>query len=129
MTGTRGSGPQRSIVAVVDDDPAVCESLQFALQLEGFAVRTYLGGPDLLHAADLAAYDCFIVDQRMPQMNGLELIAKLRERRIVSPVILIISQTSAALVACAAKAGVPIVEKPFLGNALVDKIREVCRRD
>jgi two-component system, LuxR family, response regulator FixJ len=116
------------IVAVVDDDPAVCNSLKFSLELEGFKVLTYGSGAELLRAAELAACDCFVVDQKMPRMSGLDLIAKLREHRVTAPAILILSEPSAALSARAAKVDVPIVEKPFLGNALVDRIREVCKR-
>jgi len=119
---------QAPVVAVVDDDPAVCNSLKFSLELEGFKVRIYSGGAELLRAADLAACDCFVVDQKMPTMSGLELIAKLRDRCIAAPAILIISQPSDGLSARAAKANVPIVEKPFLGNTLVDRIREACER-
>ena len=115
-------------VVVVDDDPAVCNSLKFSLELEGFRVRTYGGGAELLRDGDIGACDCFVVDQKMPGMSGLEVIAKLRDRDISAPAILIISQPSVTLSARAAKANVPIVEKPFLGNALVDRIREACGR-
>jgi two-component system, LuxR family, response regulator FixJ len=116
------------IVAVVDDDPAVCNSLKFSLELEGFNVRTFAGGADLLRARDVGVCDCFVIDQRMPGLSGIELIGKLRDRNIAAPAILIISQPSAALSARAAKANVPIVEKPFLGNTLIDRIQEACRR-
>ena len=115
-----------SAIAIVDDDPAVCNSLKFALELEGFAVRTYGGGAEVLRDDGLAGFDCFVVDQRMPVITGLELILKLRERNIDAPAILIISQPNAALAARAALAKVPIVEKPFLGNSLLDRIREAC---
>jgi two-component system, LuxR family, response regulator FixJ len=116
------------VVAVVDDDPAVRNSLKFSLELEGFKVLTYGGGVELLGAPELPACDCFVVDQKMPRMSGLDLIARLRERRVAAPAVLVISEPSAALSARAAKVNVPIVEKPFLGNALVDRIREVCKR-
>jgi two-component system, LuxR family, response regulator FixJ len=119
---------QLPIVVVVDDDPAVCNSLKFSLELEGFKVRTYGGGGELLRAADLTVCDCFVIDQKMPNMSGLEVIAKLRDRRIAAPAILIISEPSAALTARAGKAKIPSVEKPFLGNALLDRIREACGR-
>ena len=64
----------------------------------------------------------------MPGMSGMELIAKLRERKVATPAILIISLPSDALSMRAAKAAVPIVEKPFLSNMLIDKIREACHR-
>lgn len=70
--------------------------------------------------------NCLIIDQRMPGMSGMELISELRKREVSAPAILIISQVNKVLSARAAEARVPIVEKPFLNNALVEKIREVC---
>jgi two-component system, LuxR family, response regulator FixJ len=116
------------LVAVVDDDTAVRNSLKFAIELEGFGVRTYASGADLLRAGDVAGFDCFVVDQRMPGLSGLEVIAQLRDRKISAPAILIISQPSDKVTAHAAKCLVPVVEKPLLGNTLVDKIREACGR-
>jgi two-component system response regulator FixJ len=115
------------IVAVVDDDPAVCNSLKFSLELEGFVVRIYRSASELLAADQFRECGCLVVDQRMPEMSGMDLIARLREREIATPAILIVSHLNAALGARAASANVPIVEKPLLSNALVDKIREVCR--
>ncbi len=125
-TPQAGLTVQPPVVAVVDDDPAVCNSLKFSLELEGFNVRTYGGGAELLHDGDLDAFNCFVIDQRMPIMSGLELIRTLRDRRVSTPAILIISQPNAALSARAAIAKVPIVEKPLLGNTLVERIREAC---
>jgi len=116
------------VVVIVDDDPAVCNSLKFSLELEGFVVRVFGGAAATLCAGDLEASDCFIVDQRMSEMSGLDLIVQLRNRRISAPAILVTSHPNAALSARAALANVPIVEKPLLGNALLDKVREVCVR-
>ncbi len=115
------------VVVVVDDDPAVCGSLKFSLELEGFTVRTFRNGAELLQDGDLHDCNCFVIDQRMPGMSGMDLIAKLRERKLATPAILIISQPSDALSARAAAAAVPIVEKPFLNNMLVERIREACQ--
>jgi len=114
------------IVVIVDDDPAVCNSLKFALELEGFVVRVFGSAAELFRAGGLEAYNCFIVDQRMSEVSGLDLIGQLRNRRIATPAILVTSHPSAALSARAAIANVPIVEKPLLGSALLDKIREAC---
>jgi len=116
------------VIAVVDDDPAVCSSLKFSLELEGFAVRTYRNAAELLQDGNLDDCNCLVVDQRMPGMSGMELIAKLRERKVATPAILIISQPSDALSMRAAAAAIPIVEKPLLSNALVDRIREACQQ-
>jgi FixJ family two-component response regulator len=59
-------------------------------------------------------------------MSGMDLISELRKREVSAPAILIISHVNKVLSARAAEALVPIVEKPFLNNALVEKIREVC---
>ena len=114
------------IIAVVDDDPAVCNSLKFSLELEGFAVRAYRSGAELLATGDFRDCSCLIIDQRMPGMSGMELIATLRERKVSIPAILVISQPNKVLSTRAAEARVPIIEKPLFNNALVEKIREVC---
>jgi len=118
---------QGFLVAVVDDDRAVCNSLKFSLELDGFRVRTYADGPEFLASHDCGAFDCLVIDQRMPKMSGMELIARLRDRKVGTPAILIISHPNAALSARAAAAGVPIVEKPLLGNVLVERLREACQ--
>jgi two-component system, LuxR family, response regulator FixJ len=126
MPQLNSTGSVRPLVAVVDDDQAVCNSLKFSLELEGFAVCVYLSGAEFLAAGAFPDCKCFVIDQRMPGMSGMELILELRGRDVSTPAILIISQPNRALSALAAKADVPIIEKPLLNNALVDKIREVC---
>jgi len=128
MIGGTKVTAKRPLVAVVDDDPAVCSSLKFALELEDFAVRIFGTAAEVLQAGNLDAYDCFVVDQRMPKMNGMELIGTLRRQQVGAPAILIISHPSDALNARAAEASVSIVEKPLLSNALVERIREACGR-
>jgi two-component system response regulator FixJ len=117
------STPSQRIVAIVDDDLAVRNSLKFSLEAEGFNVRTYSGAPDLLCDPGIADCGCIIIDQNMPVMSGLDAVASLRGRSVSIPVILITTQPSEALMRRAASAGVLIVEKPLLGNALVDRIR------
>jgi two-component system, LuxR family, response regulator FixJ len=125
---TLGCGPpvQRPIVMVVDDDRAVCSSLKFSLELEGFAVRTCHSATEVLSADQLERCNCFVIDQRMPGMTGMDLIDALRRQKISTPVILIISAPNKALSGRAVAAAIPIVEKPLLGNALVERIREAC---
>jgi len=113
------------VVIVIDDDLAVRNSLKFSLEIEGLAVRSYATGSELLSAGDLALCNCLVVDQNMPGMNGLDLIALLRARHLAAPAILITSHPSPSLRERAHKAGIPIVEKPLLGNTLLDKIRDI----
>lgn len=122
-----GPGGESPLIAIVDDDAAVCNSLKFSLELDGFAVRVFASAPEFLAAGDVAEYKCLVIDQRMPIMSGMELIEKLRKQSIMTPAILVISHPNVALTARAARVGIPIVEKPLLGNALLETIREACQ--
>ena len=120
-------GAQR-VILVIDDDHAVCSSLKFSLEIEGFAVQVYPGAYELLKEADLPANSCLIVDYHMPSMNGLELLARLRDRGISIPAILITSHPSRKLREHITAAGVPLVEKPFVGSILMEHIRDAFDR-
>ena len=89
-------------------------------------MRTYRSGTQLLDSGDIRDCNCFVVDQRMPGLTGIELIAKLRQRNVLTPAILILTDPNAALTARAKLADIQIVEKPLLSNALIDSIREAC---
>ena len=116
------------VIVVVDDDAAVRGSLKFALEIEGFVVRTYPKGDDLLDDVRRADCACFIIDQWLPGMNGLDVVAELRKARIAAPVILITSHPTSMVQQRADQAGVPILEKPLLGNALIDRVRDALAR-
>jgi two-component system, LuxR family, response regulator FixJ len=117
------------IVIVVDDDVAVRNSLKFSLEVEGFVVRAYPGGTELLKDAELQRAGCLVIDQNMSGMNGLEVVARLRARDVAVPAILMTSYPTAVLRERAAAAGVAIVEKPFLGAILVERIRDMVFHD
>jgi FixJ family two-component response regulator len=123
MTRSAEQPEQRPLIIVVDDDGAVCNSLKFSLEVEGFAVQTYSSVGELLNAPDPETSSCLVVDLNLPGMNGLEAIAVLRARQVLVPAILITTHPSPAVRERAAHAAVPIVEKPFLGNALLEQIR------
>ncbi len=114
---------EQKVIVVVDDDRAVRESLRFTLAVEGFSVRAYPDAEEALAAPELARCDCLVVDQNMPGMNGLDLVSALRARDVAAPIILITSHPTGVLRQRAAAAGVSIVEKPFLGPALLDSVR------
>jgi two-component system response regulator FixJ len=111
------------VIVVVDDDAAVRHSLKFSLEIEGFSVRTYAGPREALSAAELPHCACLIVDQNMPGMTGLALLAMLRRRGILAPAILVSAHVTPALRDEAARSGVPLVEKPFLSDSLINEIR------
>ncbi len=111
------------IVAVVDDDAAVRNSLKFSLEIDGFAVRTYASAEEALGSSNLRNVQCLIVDQDMPGMTGLELVAALRERGVEVPALLVSGHLTSSVRRKASDAGIPVIEKPFLGNGLIESIR------
>ena len=111
-------------IAVVDDDPAVLDSLRFLLEVAGYRVTTY-GSAIAYLAYDAEPHACLILDHHMPQMTGLELVARLRVWGRGLPVLLITGSPSPAIVARAAELGVQrVLEKPPLGDDLLSFVAQ-----
>jgi FixJ family two-component response regulator len=113
----------RPIIAVVDDDAAVRNSLKFSLEIDGFVIRTYASAEELLGSENPDNFQCLVVDQDMPGMTGIELVTVLRAQGLRVPVLLISGHVTPAVTRQASVAGIPIIEKPFLGNGLIESIR------
>jgi two-component system, LuxR family, response regulator FixJ len=111
-------------VLVVDDACAVRESLKFSLELEGFRVLVYRDGQDLLDDSNLPKNGCFVIDQVMLGMSGLEIVDALRRRSDPNPAILMVSHSNQMVREGAAMRGIAIVEKPLFGHALLDAIHD-----
>jgi two-component system, LuxR family, response regulator FixJ len=107
------------VILVIDDDPAVRNSLKFALEIEGLPT-----GAELLAEKHMPESGCVVADYHLPGMNGLDLLARLRERNVRLPAILITTHPTAAIRARAALlAGVRLIEKPLLSDTLFEGIR------
>ena len=107
------SDNHRGVVAIVDDDPGVLDSLKFLLELAGHAVATYTSAAAFLEDRDTKPA-CLILDHFMPQMTGLDLVARLRLDGVTLPVLLITSAPSPAIIARAAQLGIDkVLEKPL----------------
>ncbi len=116
--------PRLGPLLVVDDDAAVRRSLRFALELEGYEVRLYEDAADLLGEAGLPGAGCLVVDHHMPDMDGVTLVIRLRERRVGLPAILITGRITEELRRRAARAGFrQVVEKPFDDGSLLAGIQ------
>jgi FixJ family two-component response regulator len=115
-----GAAASKRIVLVLDDDAAVRDSLKFSLEIEGFVVRTYSSAEDMLNDELLLVANCLIVDYHMPEMTGLEVVARLRDRRSSMPAILVTGRSDANIRGRAAAAGIALIEKPFRGTSLID---------
>jgi two-component system, LuxR family, response regulator FixJ len=114
-----------SLVLIAADDQAVREALQFALRLEGFAVRTHAGADELLGDAALGRAACVVLDDRKPHLDGFDVMARLRERALQAPVILLTGYATTRLRSRAAAGFRAVLEKPLLNNILLDTLRSI----
>jgi two-component system, LuxR family, response regulator FixJ len=111
-------------VLVVDDDAAVRAALKFALEVEGFRVRLYDGPEALLADPDLPKRACLVIDYRMPGIDGIELVRRLRQRQVALPALLISGRVNKQLRSLAERSGLAgVLEKPLSDATLVDSIR------
>jgi FixJ family two-component response regulator len=115
-----GQGP----VCIVDDDEWVSDSLSALLEAYGFAVRSYGSGADFL--ADRRrrpAAKFLIIDQHIPGLDGLDVIAELQREGSVLPTILITGRLDGGIAQRAAGLGVlAVLEKPFPAARLIELI-------
>ena len=112
------------IVHLIDDDEAVRNSLSFVLEMNDLPARTYGSALEFLAVADGVQTGCVVTDVRMPEMSGLELIRKLKERGVALPVIVITGHGDVPLAVEAMRAGViDFIEKPFDDEVLLRSIR------
>ena len=114
----------KSVIHVVDDDPAMRDSLTFLLDVNGFAPMAYESANAFLSGAAIKLPTCVVSDIRMPGLNGIELVRELKGRGTACPVILITGHGDVALAVEAMKAGaIDFIEKPFDDQALLGAIR------
>jgi FixJ family two-component response regulator len=114
------------IIAVVDDDPGVRDSLRFLLETAGLAVETYESGSRFLAEAEPAHLACLVLDQHMPQLTGLDLLAQLRAQGMATPTLLVTSTPGPVLARRAAELGVArLLEKPLAQDDLLAQIEAV----
>lgn len=115
-------------IILVDDDRALRESLQFALELEGFTVESFESAEDFAEHGDVGSGSCLVFDYRLPGMSGLSLLMLLRDQLIDAPALLITTNPTLALRKRARELGAEIVEKPLLSDELLNGIRSMFER-
>jgi two-component system, LuxR family, response regulator FixJ len=117
------------LVHVVEDDPDVLHSIEALLNAEGFSVKTYASAENFLELADATAQGCVVTDVRMPGMSGVELLSKIKERGLATPVVVITAHGDIPLAVHAMKLGaVDLLEKPFRPDVLISSIRQALAR-
>src|SRR4051812_27476232 len=119
-----GSSARKPLIYVVDDDHDVLSSLRFLLEAEGFDVRTFRSGSNLLWSSARSGADCLVVDYKMAGMDGLELAGRLRDMGVSTPFVLITGYPDDNIKAKAGSAGVwQVLLKPNLEDGLAECVR------
>ena len=120
----------KSRICVVDDDLDVLSSLRFLLETEGFDVRTFRSGAAMLDAAVTEQFDCFVLDFKMPNMSGIAIANRLRDRNVSAPIILITGYPDESIRTNATVAGINLVLfKPDAEESLASQIRAAVQRN
>ncbi len=115
-------------IALVDDDRNILTSVSIALESEGFDVRTYNDGASGLDGLTAAPPDLAVLDIKMPRMDGLELLRRLRQGSDL-PVIFLTSKDDEIDELFGLKMGADdFIRKPFSQRLLVERIKAVLRR-
>ena len=115
-------------IALVDDDRNILASVSMALEAEGFTVETYTGGAEALDALGRKPVDLAIVDIKMPRMDGMELLERLRQKSGL-PVIFLTSKDDEIDEVLGLRMGADdYITKPFSQRLLIERIRAVLRR-
>ena len=116
-------------IALVDDDRNILTSVAMTLEQEGFAVRTYTDGESALQALVARPVDLAVLDVKMPRMDGMELLQKIRARSQL-PVIFLTSKDEEVDELMGLRLGADdYIKKPFSQRLLLERIRALLRRN
>lgn len=118
----------RHTIALVDDDRNIVTSIAMALEAEGFEVRCYADGDEALRGISQSPVDLAVLDIKMPRMNGMELLTKLRQTTGM-PVIFLTSKDEEVDELMGLRMGADdYIRKPFSQRLLLERIRALLRR-
>jgi FixJ family two-component response regulator len=127
-TGMNAEPSGRSLVAVIDDDESVRESLPDLLWESGYAVQAFASAEDFLAAGDLDRTRCLILDVAMPGISGPELQRELQRRGRAIPVVFITAHSDETMRPRLLDQGaVDCLFKPFSDTALLAAISSALR--
>jgi FixJ family two-component response regulator len=117
-------------VFVVDDDPAMRESLSFLIGSVGIRVKTFENAHAFLDQYDSEERGCLVLDVRMPGMSGLELQERLSTTGVSLPVVMVTGYGDVPMAVRALKSGaLDFIEKPFTDQELLDRVNEALNVD
>ena len=115
-------------IALVEDDRNILTSVSIALESEGFSVDTYTDGDDALRGLSQKPADLAILDIKMPRMDGMELLLKIRKKSVM-PIIFLTSKDDEVDELLGLKMGADdYIKKPFSQRLLIERIKALLRR-
>ena len=115
-------------IALVDDDKNILASVSIALESEGFGVNTYVDGIEAICGFSKIPTDLAIVDIKMPRMDGMELLKKIREKSNI-PVIFLTSKDDEIDEVLGLRMGADdYITKPFSQRLLIERVKALLRR-
>ena len=119
----------KQTIALVDDDRNILTSVQMTLEQEGYQVRTYTDGESALQGLTARPVDLAVLDVKMPRMDGMELLQRLRTRSAM-PVIFLTSKDEEVDELMGLRLGADdYITKPFSQRLLLERIRALLRRN
>ena len=118
------------IIRIVDDEAVVRKALKFLLESEGWTVEAYEKGSEFLVEDRPSLIGCLILDVAMPEMNGLELYQRLRERKYEVPVIFLTGHGDVDMAVQAMKDGaIDFIQKSINEERLLSAVAKAVRYD
>jgi FixJ family two-component response regulator len=119
------NSPSRGEIFVVDDDPAVRETLSMVLSAGGYQVICFADGAALLAVARTRIPACILLDVHIPGKSGLDILRELRGEDYPAPIFMVSGQGDIAMAVSAIKNGaLDFIEKPFRGSEIVARLDE-----
>ena len=119
-----------STVYIIDDDRMARESLQWLIESASLPVQMFDHGLVFLDQVNNSMSGCVLLDVRMPDINGMELFEKLKQRDIIMPVIFVTGHADVAMAVRAMKAGAYyLIEKPYNDALMLERIQSAITHD
>jgi len=118
-----------SLIALVDDDRNILTSVSMVLEAEGHDVQTYTDGSSALQALSANPVDLGVFDIKMPRMDGMELLSKLRQKTTMTVIFLTSKDEEIDELLGLRMGADDYIRKPFSQRLLVERIRVVLRRN
>jgi two-component system response regulator FixJ len=117
----------KHLVAIVEDDAAVRDSLRFAMEADGYAVCLFETARDAIDSHSVMEADCLVIDHMLPDLDGLAMLRQLRRRGLACPAIIVAANPTTQCRQGAKRADAPLLVKPIIGADLSDLLREILR--